>query len=309
MLRNNWIERNGQSFIDPICGVYVGSVRGLVAESNVITDNGPRVQTSKQPTAGPRGGIVVDLALTPLYGFDLASQYMAPEDGYPAARIAGNIVVAPLGRALSLKGRGMFSVAGNEFTSHGVETNGTLQGVTVLIRNTGVAYEIGQFLGFASMAQSQPAASAATVGNFGGEVLFNSNQVLLASLDTGGLIIISSVQIWSSDDISADGNQCEGRVPPQQILVLNGFFLAWSLRLTNNRFEEQIQFGLSALTFGLMNCTVNNQGTRCFAIVGLALLTVKTPNISLVSALTSPDPCAVFARQLSAAMAKTGFDA
>jgi hypothetical protein len=124
-LRGNRIEENGNSYIDPICGVYVGLARGFVAESNIIAENGPRIATAKQPTTGPRGGIVIEMALTPLFEMGGEMARDAERTGSPAARIGDNIVTAPHGRALALKARGSVMVEGNVFTSRGVETGGS----------------------------------------------------------------------------------------------------------------------------------------------------------------------------------------
>src|SRR5262249_44114932 len=144
VLRNNDIERNGRSFIDPVCGVFVCLGAGLRVESNLIADNGPLVATNQQPTAGLRGGTVVLLTRTPLSS---AAQTAAeatiafPRDGFPAARIAGNTVIAPFGRALTLGALGLVSVEGNELTSLGVAGDENL-GAAVTILDLGVSYEV-----------------------------------------------------------------------------------------------------------------------------------------------------------------------
>jgi len=305
-LRNNLIEGNGQSFIDPICGVYILLARGFIAENNQILDNGPRVVTSQQPAAGPRGGIVVVLAQTPFSGIERPVQ----NTGFPAARITGNTVVVPMGRALALLARGLVSVNNNELTSLGVFPTQFDTGVTVLIFNIGSAYEIAQFNGFTSMGLNQPSVSLTSKigisGGVGGEVLFNDNQVLLAPLDASAPAIFSSVELVSYDDVGFESNQCEARVG-QGLMLLNGFVVAWSARTLGNRFEEAVTLGLSAFTIGVFNNTSMNQGTRCFLVLGLPALTVNTGNKSLVTQLAiinkTTDPCAAFQRRMS-----TGFE-
>lgn len=309
-LRDNFIEGNGGSFIDPICGVFILKVRGFVAENNQILENGPRVVTNQQPGAGPRGGIVVILAQTPFSGIERAVQ----QTGVPVARITGNTVVVPMGRALALFAQGLVSVNNNEFTSRGVlPTELFGGGVTVLILNFGYPYEIVQFVGFTSMGLNQPSVDVSSkIGSrvsVGGEILFDDNQVLLAPLDEKTPATLSSVELVSYDDVQFEGNQCEARVG-STILLLHGLVFGWSTRTSGNRFQEAVTLGLSALTIGGFNCTSMNQGTRCFAVLGLPTLTVNTGNRSLVTMAAiskqQPDPCAVFQRRLSTAMESFG---
>jgi hypothetical protein len=309
-LRDNLIEGNGNSFIDPICGVFILMARGFIAENNQILENGARVVTSQQPTAGPRGGIVVMQAQTPFSGIERPVQHI----GFPAARITGNTVIAPMGRALLLAARGLVSVVNNEFTSRGVFPTQFDTGVTVLIFNLGFAYEIGQFTGFTTMGLNQPSADVSSkigiLASVGGEILFNDNQVLLAPLDESGPAIFSSVELYSLDDVQCEGNQFEARVG-QEFLLLNGLFFGWSTRVTGNRFEEAVTLGLSAFTLGVFNCTSMNQGTRCFLVLGVPALTANSGNKSLVTWLAAlnnqTDPCAVFQRRMSTSLGNLGF--
>jgi len=310
-LRSNFIEGNGHSFIDPICGVFILQARGFIAENNQILDNGPNTQTGKQPTAGPRGGIYIILAGTPVSG----SEQNMERTGFPAARIMGNTVIAPLGRALRLTARGLVSVSDNELTSRGVEAGQFFMGAAVLILNLGFTYEIGEFVNFSSMVLNQPRtdAPARTRLNVGGEILFTDNQVLLAPLIGRGQFVFSSVELLSFDDVEFEDNQCEARMGFSDFLLTNGFALGWSTRMNGNRFEEAITPGLSGLTIALFNCTSMNQGTRCFAVIGLAVLTINTGNRSLMTLLGSithrGDPCEVFQKTFEAAMSKYGFSA
>jgi hypothetical protein len=313
LLRHNWIELNGKSFIDPVCGVFVGAARGLAMESNQITDNGPRVETQKQPTAGPRGGIVVQLARTPLASFVSGQKLPATREGAPAARIAGNTVIAPHGRALWLVARGLVSVEGNEFTSRGVERDNQ-PGATVAILNTGVSSEAGGFfIGFSRLGRHQPNGGPpwedALVASklIGGKVLFNDNQSLLAP-PPGRETINSSVLLLTADDALVNGNQLECRLD-KQTLEANGLVFGWSARVSDNRFEERLASpGVSALTLAALNSTTDNQGTRCFIVIGIPALTVRSSNRSLMGLFNS-----AFCQRLSAQVAETlkgsGFDA
>ncbi len=307
-LRDNFIEENGLSFIDPICGVFVLLARGFIAENNRILDNGPRTQTNKQPTAGPRGGIFITHAVTPVSG----QERNIERTGFPATRIAGNTVIAPLGRALTLTAKGLVFVSNNELTSRGMENGLGIFGAAVSIFNLGYTYEIAEFASFSGMALNQPntEAVAITRPSAGGEILFTDNQVLLVPPPQFGQFVFSSVELITLDDVAFEDNQCEARMG-LDLLLTNGFVLAWSTRMNGNRFEESILPGLSGLTIAVFNCTSMNQGTRCFAVLGVPALTVNTGNRSFVTLLAlflkQPDPCAEFQKRLIAAMAKFGF--
>jgi len=307
-LRNNWIVANGRSFIDPICGVFVANVRGFVAEGNQILDNGPRVDTAKQPTAGPRAGIGILLAKVPLTP---PGETPGALLGFPAAKIDGNVVTSPYGRALGMVAFGPTAIRGNEFTSRGIESGLGLWGSAVLVFNLGITYEVLQFAGFANMGvnQSSPAAQGTSLLP-GGLTLFDDNQVLPAPLDQNNLIVLSSILILAPDDVQFNSNQSECRMLGQS-LATNATIFGWSTRTTSNRFVETFLAGVSAFTIAVMNTTTMNQGTRCFAIAGAPNVTIKTGNRSFLAYLggnQSADPCASFDGRFTAVMAKFGLN-
>lgn len=309
MLRDNWIEANGHDFIDPICGVFVQIGRGLAIENNVIADNGPRVETNKQPTNGPRGGIVILFALTSFLAVPPGTT--ALRHGAPAARIAGNSVVAPLGRALWLGAWGVVSVEGNQLASHGVDRDSNPFGVTVTILDIGVSWELaGLFVGYTNLGLNQPKAFglAAAEIHVGGEVLFNDNQVVLAP--PGDPVVVSSILIMTADDVSFGGNMSECRMG-QGGPATNAIVFGWSVRMSDSRFQEALTApGFSAYTFAGFNSTTDNQGTRCFLSVGLPKLSSRAPNRSLVNLYVfGVDPCKQAAALVTAALKGTGFDA
>jgi hypothetical protein len=312
VLRNNRIERNGRSFIDPVCGVFVGLGRGLSIEGNVIADNGPLVETNQQPTAGLRGGFVVLLARTPLSDSTQPSSSSAQRDGFPAARIAGNTVIAPLGRALLLGALGLVSVHGNALTSQGVAQDDIVPGAAVTIIDLGVSYELAGLLPKLSfVGKYQPAASTSGAilpapALIGGKVLFNDNQVLLAPASGGVKIVASSIFILTFDHALMDGNQCEARTGANQVLQANARVFGWAVHVTDNRFEERITSpGVSAFTFAAINCTTDNLGTRCFFVFGLPTLTVRDPNRSLVT-LGNSEICTGFSAVVARGLRNTG---
>lgn len=320
-VRDNRIKKNGVSFIDPICGVFVFRGAGLIFEQNEIVDNGVIAVVQSLPTPGPRGGIVIEETRTPMVAVesivDPATGVKSsgfPHDGFPALRVTDNVVISPMGPALQVLARGFVEVADNQLTSHGVETRNAAAadssplaalaawgGVTVRILNLGISYEIvDMFTGMQSV-QNSPAAgntdtSATTTnvsidaGLVGGKVLFNDNQVFLSLRGREDAVIVSSVLLISMDDVSKHGNQCECRIGIRPLLT-NAFVLAWSARVADNRYQERLVFsnreqqstGFSAVTMASMNSTTDNQGTRCFSVTGFyETLRINAPNRSLV---------------------------
>jgi hypothetical protein len=323
-LRDNFIEGNGISSIDPICGVYLLLARGFIAENNQILDNGRTLETQKSPTAGPRGGIYIGMAATSLAilagaairaGAALNSAAVQPSEltGFPAIKITGNTVVSPLGRAIRAVARGLVSITNNELTSRGVESGDGMNGAAVLILDLGFTYEIAEFSNFSTMGINQPSTTVvASRLAPGGEILFTDNQVLLAPPVQRGQFVFSSVELLSLDDVAFEDNQCEARMGAVFFLV-HGLVLAWSTRMNGNRFEEAITPGLSGLTIAVLNCTSMNQGTRCFAVIGQPVVTVNTGNASFASYLAlvakQADPCTVFQKRFATNMVKYGFSA
>jgi len=225
-LRGNFIEGNGISFIDPICGVYILLSRGFLAENNQIINNGRTVDTRKQPTAGPRGGIIVVLSALPLSDLysatGAAQKFLAAAAisqpplllGFPSAKITDNVVISPLGRAIRLVSLGGWvSISENELASQGVEAGAGVAGAAVLVLSLGFTYEIAEFTSFSSMGVNQPKTSAAAIKlTAGGEILFTDNQVLLAPPIARGQFVFSSVELLSLDDVAFEDNQCEARM-------------------------------------------------------------------------------------------------
>jgi len=99
--------------------------------------------------------------------------------------------------------------------------------------------------------------------------------------------LLSSITLISLSDVSFEGNQCQAMTGNHQLFT-NVFLLSWSVRMADNRCEDPYtQQGLSALTIAFMNSTTDNQGTRCFEVIGLTSLRVNSPNKSLVSAFSN----------------------
>jgi hypothetical protein len=115
-----------------------------------------------------------------------------------------------------------------------------------------------------------------------GDTMFNDNVVLVDGFKNEQNVLISAITVVSLGDISFEGNQCSAQLGNAG-MFFNAVVAGWSLRLADNRFQETLlRVALSAITLAPMNSTTDNQGTHCFAIIGLASLLIAGPNRSLV---------------------------
>jgi hypothetical protein len=312
-IRGNWIEHNGISFVTPICGIFIAMGAGVTIDANQILDNGPQTGTLNPPQPGPRGGIWLDRAITPVISLDFSlSSYLPEPPALPAASVHDNLVSSPMGPALHIFARGAVMVEANQFTSLTLDpqssfgAGGIPAGLAVWIGNVGVSAEWPQQkydytnIGLnaypvSGIGASSGSSASVYFGAVSGSVLFNDNQVLFDSRPNDPGPILSSVLIASADDVTAEGNQLVSGVTAQQ-LITHAIVLGLSVRVADNRFQEMPDpNGLSAFTFALMNSTTDNQGTRCFLIFGLPVLSVGSPNHSLFQ-LIPTDPCGTLSK-------------
>jgi hypothetical protein len=116
-----------------------------------------------------------------------------------------------------------------------------------------------------------------------GQVLFDDNQVNLDLLATGFSIALSSTAIITFDDLSFQNNQLEANLF-DDFLLTHSLFLAFSQRVTGNRWKEGIfNAWLSALTLSFtMNATTGNQATHCVVARGLPTHIVDDDNTVLL---------------------------
>lgn len=148
ILRNEIIA-NGPNHIVPICGVYAIMVQGFQLDDNRIIDNGQR---SKEPVenfqTGVRGGVHVWIILpsaeasasTKPSGAIL--KRLSAFDGTTTATLRDNIIVAPLGRAITFFALGPTVVARNRLVTQGTTGKGLdLIATTNLIGNLGISNE------------------------------------------------------------------------------------------------------------------------------------------------------------------------
>lgn len=314
VVRDNRIEDNGPDQLEPICGIFVLHGEGVEIERNRIANNGAR---NNQPTnkakLGRRGGINLVYAIAP-HKVAVAppnptvdfQQQIPFSLGLPAVKIHDNVVSVPLGQALAMTALGPVSVVGNQFTSLGVVLRANSPGflaATVMIFNLGLSNELWfQLLAFAAVKRSQISAPRAASNNnpdvaaqaglddarlgqylANGNVLFSNNQCALNLLEPGLSLAVTSILIFSLDDIGFHNNQCDCDLYDDAILT-QALLFGISLRVSDNRFKETLTralLALSAITLGLLNTTTDNQSTHCLLIRGG--LVVDDSNLHLLS--------------------------
>jgi len=314
---DNNVSNNGLAVgTEPICGIFVLAVDGADLCRNRILDNGPETvvgnadQTKAKGPAlmvGRRGGISIAYAMAPQVGASRVRTKVPAQAGGPAARIHDNIVVAPIGPALSLMALGPVSVENNEFTSRGIDPSAATRysAATVFILNLASATELDALRTFESYVYSasidKPGSGA--LGSpeelkntesprlnyfIDGDILFVGNQVTLealgspepaeieeyARLVSAGALkanLRSSVLIAGLDDIGFADNQCQCLIGEwaRIFLMTDAIVIGFSVRMADNRLKEVAPLLLySGFTSGKMNATTNNQSSRCILAYG-----------------------------------------
>jgi hypothetical protein len=300
-IQHNVIEGNGESRDrEPVCGIYVLHAEGAVVSDNRIINNGPRTQ--QRSSSGSRAGIYIEFAIAPttLVGSDKLP--FPRQNGVPALAVHNNVVVQPLGKALSVTALGPVSVTDNQLTSRGMITNADslLSRVsTVSIINLGISDELylQQLMTFFAISQGKssydPAIAMQMAGQEGlddrvlgrsltsGNVLVNDNQIVCDFLGTPvNDYILSSVLVLSLDDIGFHNNQCDCNldlISGYDLVLFPVFLFGLSVRMSDNRMKEGLLNALiSAFSWGLfMNTTTDNQATHCL-IIWKAILPDRT---------------------------------
>jgi len=303
IIRDNTIERNGNVVRIPACGVFVLHSQGLEIHRNVIRHNGvpPQQVIAVTPTLTRRGGIVVGYAEVPLREVRLTPTAQTPrqrQDGTPALRIHDNVVIAPEGRAIEVIALGAVSVEGNQLTALGSDFQNkstrsplgldipegsplavftaAIGGAVVAMLNLGVSNEL--FLQLAGLSglnlnDTLPQPDADPLEDrpvlVGGNIQFTDNQVVLDALDGVSTLALSSISLFTLDDLTFDDNQSDCDLA-LDFIGTNALLFAFSLRVTSNRFKEGfVNAFYSAMTVGYMNWTTDNHGTHCFVRVGV----------------------------------------
>jgi len=322
VLRDNVIEDNGPDYIQPVCGIFILHGEGIEISRNRILNNGARTsEPAASAKVGRRGGINIVYGIAPPLPVDpraVAAKLprLPAQNGVPAVKVHENIVTVPLGQALALTALGPVSVVGNQFTSHGVivrVNSPTFWASTVMIFNLGLSNEFYfQLLAFRAVQNGQvkapgnvnaeddsavvpqPGLDDVRLGQYlaNGNVIFSNNQCAVDLLERGFSFAVSSILIFSLDDIGFHANQCDCDLL-DDIIISHAVIFGISLRVTDNRFKEGIFNALlSAITLGMLNTTTDNQSTHCLLIRGV-FPPIQHSNLVLTGAF-NPRACRGF---------------
>jgi len=320
VLRNE-IVANGTSHLEPICGVFAIFVQALQLDDNRILDNGPKTEAPAiNAQNGLRGGVHIWIVLPTIEqagGSTFSSSFISRSsirNGIPTCSMRDNIIVAPLGRAVTFFALGQVVVARNRLMTQGTTGRGLdLIAATVLMGNLGLSNEwtlgliIVLLLG-QNLAQPEYCQFAKLIGLINpssppslwpplvrqwttGKTLVTENQITLDLIDEPFGFGISSILIFTLDDLGMTDNQCE-------ITSTNVFFFVdavlagGSLREADNRFSETwMHAGFSSLSVGGMNTTTDNQATHCMrALALLPNMRIFRDNLAFVTAFC-PSEC------------------
>jgi len=312
VIQHNVIEDNGPNHLEPICGIFVLHAEGVDITDNRIVNNGFKTgEPANGAKLGPRGGIIIMLAVTPIA--TNINQKMMAYEGTPAVKIHDNIVSQPLGQALALAALGPVSVVDNQLTSLGAfirfnPLSPQFIAGTVMILDLGMSDELpwasisakfgamasgGMNLGSDPNSPSDSTTlpvmkSDVSFKRLGrGNILFTDNQIALDLVEEEIGFMLSSIAIFTLDDIGFLNNQSDISVEGQGFVILDALIFGISTRVGGNRFKEEWNKTFySAMTAGLMNATTVNQSTHCLVVLGLIpSLKVEAGNAVLLEGL------------------------
>lgn len=311
IIRENHIENNGMSHIDPVSGVFILHGENIDVSDNRILNNGPYLPQANFPVKrGLRAGIYIGMSVGRKAAEiveEARSKQFIHEDGIPAAKVHDNIVTQPLGQALIIFAMGNVSIVNNQLSSQGIDAGALLSllGGTVLIVNLGVAMELVGLKSLHSQknypnnnpqtgesVQSRNGKFTLARKNLltalflpGGKVMFQDNQTSLDLRQPELRFGLSSQLIISLDDISFSGNQssCSFFI---DILLANTVLFAPTVRTSDNRFQEGLIFAFFSLfSLGMMNTCTNNQATHCIAAYAPPNYRIDTGNLILAQSV------------------------
>ena len=324
-ISRNRILNNGPKNSEPASGAKIGLRGGIIV-----------VHAATPVVLFTVGGETVGLSGQPGSDFTFPERLVPGQNGEPALKVEGNIVSVPLGQALSVTALGPISVVANEFTSRGIVQSGpaaTSWAATVAILNLGLSSDLDfLFAGFTPIANGSFSVSALSeprakpglddqrLGAYlaNGNVLFANNQCVLDLLGHRNedpfsdplanrviaQIPLSSIAIFSLDDIAFHGNQCDSILRDDGVITQVMLF-GFSVRAHDNRLKESLYRAVySALTLGIMNMTTHNQSTHCLLRLAPAIYLVRAPNTVLIDP-TESKRCEGYA-QVQASLANTG---
>ena len=323
ILRNEIIN-NGISHVQPICGVFAVIVEGLQLDDNRIINNGPRTQvpiSGAQP--GNRGGVHIWIIM-PITVHTSASSALTHIDnsafstGIPTCALRDNVIVQPLGRAVTFFALGAVVVNRNRLVTQGTTSRGLDQlAASVLLANGGLSNEwtLGLIIvialiasgKFASITPAEICQLAIGLGliNPGppaafwpplirelasGKTLLCENQITLDIPNDPFNFGISSIVVASLDDVGFTDNQTE-ITTTNEFFFVDALIAGGSVRVADNRLSETWAHNFfSGWSIGGMNTTVDNQSTHCLLAQSLFNLRVFKDNLALVEAFC-PEAC------------------
>jgi hypothetical protein len=262
VIRENRLEENGRSYIDPVCGIFVSYAAQVEINQNQIFNNGPLQSTNlNPPKPGIRGGIVLTMTtsilmpsfLDPTNTATGIARVVSALGGY-AARLHDNPVKQPFGQALRMFAIGPVSVVNNQFVvDFSAFSLLDLFAGTVLIMNLGrpIQYLIdnGQTV---TLKKRPDSLFWFPTGN----TLFNNNQTKLmfsCQSFTSQMIVTGDDLKFSSNqsEVIMEFNQSQQNSPPFSLndngistpfinrpLKINTVLLANTVQADNNRLAE-----------------------------------------------------------------------
>lgn len=299
-IETNVIARNGRDWLSPVCGVFVLAADGLRIEHNLIRANGERnAEPVDAAQPGIRAGVHVWLALSLQAGAPTgkvtaaAAQSDRLRAGVDQLRVHGNRIEQPLGRALCMLGAGAMHVTDNRLVSEGTGAPATDPiASTVLLANFGLSKEwttgllatmaylvyVTLFVKTTTGEMLNAICEMSRLSRFmpgiwtrlpTGKLMFNDNQVSFLMRDAPRGLDLSSVLLFSLDDVAACDNQLEYHT--QQRLVLGDLLaMASTVRSNDNRLAETWGRAVrSIFSAAWLNTAADNQSTHCITALGL----------------------------------------
>ncbi len=278
----NRIEDNGASPL-PVVGVYMAYGEHVEVSLNRICGNGAVAAGMKDKLdPGFRGGIVLPLASC-LLDFETSGQVpvsLSPE--LFAARVHGNVVSQPVGRALTIGALGPVSVLDNYLDSL-LDGPGFLNPIAGAVLLINVGRRIPTAAASSKRAWTEMAAASRHEITWpNGCVQFQDNQ---SSIGLENQCFTTHL-VASLDDVGFSDNQVDNRQARARFSV-NCCVLARTARVCGNRFLEPNQVtALSLLSVAQwLNTVTGNQGDHCLLALGLNAATKVYPagNLTLVA--------------------------
>ena len=271
--------------------VLVSPFGDLIDFAGFRQDGVPAFRMHDNIVAQPEGRAVKVLGIGPM---SVEANQLSANGGFSLGRTPLPGVAAGTTTNLNISSAAAVPFASRKQTSSPLTAFlDVLGGAVVSMVNLGVSNEtLLQLFGFSGLGiidASPPGQRDDNNGRLfvGGNILFNDNQVVLDAFGSAITFTLSSVLLITFDDISMNGNQSDCDLV-LDFVVTNALTLAPSLRVADNRFKEPLPIGtferalLSAITFGLMNATTDNQGTHCFFTVGVPQWSFMAENRHLV---------------------------